>query len=277
MELWGEDGRQYGPFPLGGELDPLLVTRESWLPAKLQPANLVGPPEYCAADLALFFEQGYQRLGAGIMLVDEEANIVMARHKPSVKNPHPVDSIPSETAHFWVDEEDGLVVESALQTAGRCLSEELGVTQGDLLLPIVRSWTMTHWPIGSAKGVPQEKIIAPVIVFGFEEDGEVGEALRGFRGSEEIESVYRQDPVEILNYSEDAIRNGLVGALATIIMQDVLLSLRGVYSLLRDIDLLQRPGFAARLSVQDLLSSAETTKSVQDINANNEALRSLLT
>lgn len=270
MELVSEDGRHYGPFPLAKELEPLLVTGSTWLPPKLQPANFSPPPEYTVTDLKKIFEHRYGRLGAGVMLVDEDCNFVIAQHTPSSKNPSPVDSIPSETSRFWQNEEGEVVVETALETAARCLSEELDIDSGELLLPRIRSWGITHWPVGSSPD-NQEAIIAPIIIFGFEEKGEVGQAIRSFAGTDEIDRLYRLNPVEILNYPEKLVRRGLVGALSTIMLQDVMLSLRGAFPLLGDIDLIHRPGFATRMRLEDMV--AGVSESAQDVKLSNDLLR----
>lgn len=207
------------------EVIPIDTTDETIssinLPSALDPTvNREQDLQYDTASLLELGTAGFNRVGAGVLAYDRDDNtggldFLVVLQQPSAKNPKPVWSMPSETSQYGFDEHGNLHVETALQTAVRCLVEELDITYAPIVHTKVFPWLPTQWPIGSVAGETR-RILAPVVPIGlpFTLHG----AVDSFRPNEELQAV-KAVPIEgLLRLQEEGARRGYVGALGQMML-----------------------------------------------------------
>lgn len=256
-----EGALHYGPHSLANELKALDFNN---MPETLQPGDFKTMPDIGVDEAVALHRLGYDRIGAAILLYDETGRVIFGKHQPTTKNPQEVWSLPSETAEYTVTANGSIQIESSLETALRCLNEELGLTRGELVLPAIRSWHPTHWPIGSVES-EQRVIWAPFIPLQFKSDGEVAEQLSDLSGDGELSSLALDTWASVIGLSESDARRGVVGALAGIMLQDTIDRLRYTLDLnhrrapfISDYNLLDDPRPCFEVQIEDHKRSANT-------------------
>ncbi len=185
------DGSERTYHPEVGNFEWLHGT----LPEPLDPIKTNSPfVHYTPDTLRTLSEMGYDRIGAAVFAYDQlEGNIqaVLGLHAPSDKNPDPVWSLPSETSQYFVTDDGEIVVENSLQTAVRCIQEELQVDDGPIVLPRSTPWIPTEWPIGSAEGETR-KIFAPFMPIGLPDIATDNEGRLALEDGELLEARFFQ-------------------------------------------------------------------------------------
>jgi len=233
---YDDENRHVIPIDTTGEIIEPIDLPHSMDPAINRRLDL----QYDADVLAELESMGFNRVGAGVLAYDRDRStggldFLIGLQRPSAKNPRPVWSLPSETTQYGFATSGNLRIESAMQTAVRCLVEELNMTNTPIVHTKVFPWLPTVWPIGSAEG-EQRRIIAPVIPLAI--PFVLREIVDAFQPNEELQAVKVVPIEDLLDLQQEGVRRGYIGALGQMMLAGTIAGLRrGSGSFLADSNL----------------------------------------
>ncbi len=125
---------------------PYLSDRESRLQATGSDTFFDIDP----GDVRRIKDAGYQRIGVGVAILNQNGEILISLLKDNYKTPGDLFGITSETVQGTLLPE-GVQLEPTQRTIARCLEEELSdidLNQTDLTTRLVKAYSLSEWPIG---------------------------------------------------------------------------------------------------------------------------------
>lgn len=157
------------------------------------------------ADLPRLRDEGYQKIGVGVVLLNPSGEILLGELKGNYKIADGTRGITSETVGCRIVEER-IIIESTLQTIGRCLKEELelDITNAHLSTRDTDASVLSVWPIGTNSALGRLLGINVALLM----DTATAEKASAARDTMELHRVDFVDPEDILRGAIPSIRPG---------------------------------------------------------------------